>query len=119
MKKTEKRKLGDRGERRTAIYLILRGWRILERNYTFGHKEVDLIAKRGKVIAFVEVKTRTRARVAPHASVTREKRRNVIAAAKGWMMTHDASGCTVRFDVSEVTETGRINYISSAYTAED
>ena len=119
MSKTEKRRTGDRGERRTALYLRLRGWRILERNYTFGHKEVDLIAKRGKVIAFVEVKTRSaNAAVSAKTAVTQAKRHNIITAAKGWCMTHDSSGCTVRFDVSEVTTNGRINYIPSAYEGE-
>lgn len=119
MKKTEKRRTGDKGERRTAFYLRLRGWRILERNYTFGHKEVDIIARRGRVIAFVEVKTRSdNASVSAKNAVTHEKMHNIITAAKGYCMTHDASGCTVRFDVSEVSTSGRINYIPSAYQGE-
>ena len=114
-KKTEKRRLGDRGERRTALYLILRGYRILERNYTVGHKEIDIIAKRGKLIAFVEVKTRTSPKVAPHSSVTLEKRRNVISAAKTYCMRNDTVGCVLRFDVAEVSSNGGINYIKNAY----
>lgn len=117
--RTENRKTGDRGERRTALYLLIRGYRILERNFTFGHKEVDIIAKRGKTIAFVEVKTRGPETVlSPSASVTHAKRRNIIAAAKGYCMLHDTSGCCIRFDVSEVTTKGGINYIKSAFTAD-
>ncbi len=115
-KKTEKRLTGDMGERRTALYLVLRGWRILERNYTFGHKEVDIIARRGNTIAFVEVKTRSEnASVAPSASVTLTKQRNIISAAKGYCMDHDTSGKTIRFDIAEVSVKGRINYIPNAY----
>lgn len=115
--RTEKRRIGDRGERRTAMYLMLRGYRILERNYTFGHKEVDIIARRGKTIAFVEVKTRSDGgMVAPRYSVTAAKKHNIISAAKGYCMYHDASGLNIRFDIAEVSTDGRVNYIKNAYT---
>lgn len=113
--RTEKRRLGDRGERRTALYLVMRGYRILERNYTFGHKEIDIIAKRGRTIAFVEVKTRTGTKVAPAASVTRAKQQNVIIASKAYCRAHDTSGCVLRYDISEVSAKGRVNYIKNAY----
>ncbi len=117
MPKTEKRRTGDKGERRTARYLMLRGYRILERNFTYGHKEIDVIAKRGKVLAFVEVKTRRDgSMLPPGASVTAAKRRNVISASKGYLMLHDAKGLNIRYDVSEVTVSGGINYIKNAYT---
>lgn len=115
-KKTEKRKTGDRGEFRTALYLFLRGYRILERNYTFGHKEIDIIAGKGKVIAFVEVKTRKDVKkVAPQTAVTAKKRENLIAAAKGYCLSHDVGGKVLRFDISEVPVKGQINYIKNAY----
>lgn len=116
MSRTEKRRLGDRGERRTVLYLILRGYRILERGYTFGHKEVDIIAKRGRVLAFVEVKTRTDPRVPPSAAVNAEKRKNVTCAALAYMRSHDCSGCVVRFDVAEVTPENGVNYIKAAFS---
>lgn len=115
VKKTEKRLTGDRGERRTALYLRLRGYRILERNWVSHHKEVDIIAKRGKTVAFVEVKTRLAPSAAPpQAAVGREKRANIIAASKAYAIQHDLNGCTVRFDISEVTPNG-VNYIKSAF----
>ena len=94
---------------------MLRGYRILERNYTFGHKEIDIIAKRGKTVAFVEVKTRTSPKVAPSASVSIEKQHNVISAAKAYCASHDTNGCTLRFDIAEVYVNGSINYIKNAY----
>ena len=114
-KPTTERKTGNMGERRTALYLLLRGYRILERNYTFGHKEVDIIASRGRTIAFVEVKTRRDASVAPHTSVTAHKRYNIVTAAKGYCSQHDTSGKVIRFDIAEVDAKGRINYIRNAY----
>ena len=117
MPKTEKRITGDMGERRTARYLRLRGYRILERNFTFGHKEVDIIARRGRTIAFVEVKTRREgALLAPRESVTAAKRHNIISAARGYSMLHDTEGKRIRFDISEVTTDGRINYIKNAFS---
>ena len=116
MSKTSKRKLGDRGERRTAFFLILHGYRILDRNYTFGHKEIDIIAKRGNIIAFVEVKTRSvNAKLAPHTAVTSSKQHNIITAAKGYCMEHDVNGAVLRFDIAEVPSKGRLNYIKNAY----
>jgi putative endonuclease len=50
--------MGDRGEQLAAGYLAERGWVILHRNYRIGHREIDLVARRNEVVAFVEVKTR-------------------------------------------------------------
>ncbi|MCR5610757.1 MAG: YraN family protein [Clostridiales bacterium] len=118
MKKlTRNKKIGDRGERRTALYLFLRGYRILERNYTAGHKEIDIIASKGSLIAFVEVKTRSdTVNAAPASAVTNQKRRNIIAAAKAYCASHDVSDKSIRFDISEVPVKGRINYIANAFT---
>ena len=113
--KTAQRRQGDRGERRVALYLMLRGYRILERNWSYRHKEVDIIAARGKTVAFVEVKTRLSAHAAPpQAAVGAEKRANLIAASKAYALLHDVSGRTIRFDIAEVTESG-VNYIKSAF----
>ena len=56
--KTEKRARGDRGEDAAVGYLRRRLYRILDRNYRAGGAEIDIVAKRGKTLAFVEVKTR-------------------------------------------------------------
>lgn len=115
--KTEKRRTGDRGERRTALSLVFHGYRILERNYTVGHREIDIIARKGDVLVFVEVKTRSDvSTVAPQAAVGREKKTNVISAAKHYCMTHDTYGLTIRYDVAEVPVKGRINYIANAFS---
>lgn len=115
--RTDKRKTGDKGERRAARYLMLRGYRIIERNYTFGHKEVDLIARRGRTLAFVEVKTRKDDSIlSGRYSVTLAKRHNIISAAKAYCMNHDASGMNIRFDIAEVSTKGSVNYIKNAYS---
>ena len=113
--KTKQRSIGDRGERRVAWYLRLRGYRILARNWTYHHKEVDIIAARGRVVAFVEVKTRLgRSHSAPQTAVTSAKINNIVAASRGYALLNDVSGKTIRFDVAEVTDKG-VNYIKSAF----
>ncbi len=115
--KTEKRRTGDRGERRTALYLFLRGYRILERDYKVGHRDIDVIAKKGDTLVFVEVKTRSDSNTAaPQLAVGGEKRKNVISAARYYLASHDTGCTTYRFDVSEVSVKGRINYIKNAFS---
>lgn len=115
--KTEKRRTGDRGERRAALWLFLHGYRILARNYTFGRNEIDIIAKKGRVTAFIEVKTRGSALTdAPRSAVSLTKQRNIISAAKHWRLEHDASDTVLRYDIAEVPLKGRINYIPNAFT---
>ena len=113
--KTQKRITGDAGERRVAWYLRLRGYRILERNWRSGHKEVDIIAARGRVVAFVEVKTRmTQSALSPQTAVTRDKMANIVAASRAYALHRDVQGRVIRFDVAEVTPKG-VNYIKSAF----
>jgi len=57
--KTEKRKLGDRGESISCGYLANCGYKILKRNYSCKFGEIDIIAEKEKNIIFIEVKTRT------------------------------------------------------------
>jgi putative endonuclease len=52
------RRTGDLGERIAAAYLALRGYEILDKNYRFARREVDLVARHGGSIVAVEVKLR-------------------------------------------------------------
>lgn len=54
---SKQQRIGARGERLARLYLRLHGYRILQRNYRVAHKEIDIIAKKGSTVAFVEVKT--------------------------------------------------------------
>ena len=68
--------LGDRGEQLAADHLVRAGWTVLHRNFRLGKKEIDLVARRGEVVAFVEVKTRGgRGYGHPLEAITWKKRR--------------------------------------------
>ena len=66
--------LGQEGEQLAAAYLLNKGYRILERNYRYHRNEIDIIAKHGQVLCFVEVKTRiSSAKGDPAEAVTLKK----------------------------------------------
>ena len=58
MAKTSKQIIGQKGEEFAGKYLIENGYKIVERNYRFKRAEIDIIAKKGKLLVFIEVKTR-------------------------------------------------------------
>ena len=110
---------GAKAERMVMWYLVFRGYRLLEHNYTVGHKEIDLIMRKRGTIAFVEVKARRKidGRFPPHLSVDAVKRKNIVSAAKVYVLREKISGFILRFDVAEVDlSSRRINYIRNAYT---
>lgn len=91
--------LGDRGEELAARYLADRGWVILHRNYRLGHREIDLVARRGEVVAFVEVKTRGGLGYGhPLEAITRKKRKEIQAVASAWIKVFGQRKDVYRFD---------------------
>lgn len=109
------KRLGKKGENKTARYLKRRGYKILERNYRSPFGEVDIIAKKGDIVAFVEVKTRLSDSFgAPADSVRSDRKLRYVRAAKAYAA--NLPDCIVRFDVAEVFKTG-INYLDNAFDA--
>jgi len=80
---------GNRAETMAAWLLRLKGYRILARRFRAGAGEIDLIAARGDVIAFVEVKARRRRDDAAIA-ITADKQRRIASAARVWLARHPA-----------------------------
>ncbi|RIL00043.1 MAG: YraN family protein [Proteobacteria bacterium] len=95
-----RRALGAEGEARAAAHLVARGYRILARNVRAGRVEIDLVAARGALVAFVEVKTR-RSRVAglPEEAVDFRKRERLAHGAAAWLAEQRSRWARVRFDV--------------------
>lgn len=103
---TPKRKIGNLGEREAVKHLRRSGYRILEKNYTAPCAEIDIIARKKDVIAFVEVKARNIKHLGykearPGSSVTHEKQRKIIKAASYYNNRHP-SDARLRLDVIEV-----------------
>lgn len=89
------KEIGDIGEQVAVMYLRRRLYRILKRNYKPYNNEIDIIAKKGGKISFVEVKTRSAAPDSPYfrsayRSVTYRQRKNIVCASKVYKKSHYA-----------------------------
>jgi putative endonuclease len=119
---SEKRRTGDAAEARAADWLIARGWEVLARNVLYRDGELDLVARKDKLYAFIEVRMRSHAAFGdPSATVSHAKQRRVVRAAMRWLMRERLlDRCDVRFDVIAVTGSGRnavIEHIEDAFDA--
>ena len=91
--------LGAMGEQFALEYLLEKNYQILETNWVCGHKEVDIIAKDGDTIVFVEVKTRhSKCLVDPEVTVDSYKQRHLIWAANSYVNRYQYD-LDVRFDI--------------------
>ncbi len=115
------RAVGGIGENAVCRFLENNGYEILDRNYTIRGGEIDIIAKKGDVIAFVEVKSRRRnALSSGEESITPSKRKHIIKTAECYF-SRLAEPCSCRFDVAVVElDGGRaagLKYYVSAFDA--
>ena len=98
MKRQRAEKRGRAGETRAALWLQAKGWRILDRRRKTPAGEIDLIAKRGKVIAFVEVKWRKSSDQLDHA-IDEYRLSRVAAATEAVAHEYATAGEDIRVDV--------------------
>lgn len=95
--------MGRVGETLAARWLEERGWRIEDRNVRTREGEIDIIASRAGVLAFVEVKTRrSRAFGVPAEAVTRTKARRIRGLAAAYLTAHKPHADAIRFDVMDL-----------------
>ena len=95
-------KIGIKGEQIASDFLLNKGYNILFRNWRYGNKEVDIIAARGDLIVFVEVKTRTGEQYQfPEEAVNKKKQYMLKAAATGYA-DQLKSKHNIRFDIISV-----------------
>ncbi len=120
--------LGAEGESRAARHLVSRGYRIVARNVRAGGVELDLVACRGAMTVFVEVKTRRSTRLGPpELSVDAHKQARLVRGAVAWLAENPRFVHRIRFDVvaCEVTTDGSgheswlIRHIPGAFDAGD
>jgi putative endonuclease len=92
--------LGRWGEAQAAEYLAQQGYIVLERNVRTTYGEIDLVARQGTVLVFVEVKTRASTAFGlPEASVTPRKQAHMLAAAEAYLQAHPDLQGDWRIDV--------------------
>ncbi|MEX0912009.1 MAG: YraN family protein [Gemmatimonadota bacterium] len=112
--------VGDWGERVAAEHLERQGWVIVDRNFRAGRKEIDLVARRGDIVAFVEVKTRTRpSYYAALEAIDARKQREIGGVAGAWIDRFGSPVETYRFDAIAVLSspgaTLRLEHIEDAW----
>ena len=91
---------GEEGEQRATEHLQKQGYRILQRNFRCRDGEVDIIARDGRELVFVEVKARDiRGNERPEASVTASKKHKLCKAARYFMRKYKLTDTIFRFDV--------------------
>ncbi len=94
-----KRKFGDIGEDIACEHLASIGFEIIDRNYFYGHGEIDIIARDGDQLVFVEVKTRKSLEYGqPEDAITKGKIRQIRKIAEAYLYEHNIKDQICRFD---------------------
>lgn len=103
----EHNKLGDKGENLAVKLLQKKGYSILDENWRSGRNEVDIVARIGDTIVFVEVKTRSTAFFGdPSEAVSVAKQQRLIQAANDYLEQYELE-LEARFDVISIVATGK------------
>lgn len=102
VRRAEAERRGRRGENLAAWWLRLQGWRIIAQRVKLPVGEVDLVARRGRTVAFIEVKWRRDA-AGLDTAIDAARLRRVARAAEAIAPRHVRSGDTMQIDVILVT----------------
>lgn len=119
--KLSSQEIGELGERIAADHLALNGRKLLYKNYRGPRGgEVDIVARDGETLSFVEVKTRTRKGYGrPLDAVDRNKQQLIERGANSWLKLLGRRDLVWRFDVIEVIlsdgELAEVNVINNAF----
>jgi putative endonuclease len=115
----ERQVFGETGERIAERWLKRHGWRIMQRRFRSGHRDIDLIAEKDGTVAFVEVKARRATLFGdPVEAVNWRKRRELTRSAQVWISRHGRSGDAYRFDVIGVLicdDGARVRHVENAF----
>ena len=116
---TARQAFGELGERIAERWLRRRGWRVIQRRFRSGHRDIDLVVERDGTVAFVEVKARKGAAFGgPVQAVNYRKRKQLERSAMVWIDRHGREADDYRFDVVGVLVDGaavRICHVENAF----
>jgi putative endonuclease len=108
-------KYGAHGEDKATEHLQSAGYEILARNYRHDRAEIDIVARDGETVVFVEVKARRSKEFGrPEEAVGDAKRGQIRKAAQGFLLEHNLEDAPCRFDVLAIFN-GDINHIRDAF----
>lgn len=110
---------GELGERIAERWLRRSGWRVVERRFRSGHRDIDLVMEREGTVAFVEVKARRGDRFGtPVEAVNWRKQKELSRSATVWIARHGRADTSYRFDVVGVLVEGervRVRHVPNAF----
>ena len=108
---------GLSAETRAAAYLMAKGYRILAKRFRTPYGEIDLVARKRNLVAFIEVKARASLDDAAYAVTPRQQRR-IIDAAQAWLMTHpEHAQFDLRFDAMLIAPKRLPRHLLAAFDA--
>jgi putative endonuclease len=108
---------GLSAEGRAAAYLMMKGYRILARRFRTPYGEIDIVARRRNLLAFVEVKARASFDEAAYAVTPRQQQR-IIEAAQAWLMAHpEHADFDLRFDAVLIAPRRLPRHLMAAFDA--
>ena len=108
---------GISAEARAAAYLMAKGYRILAKRFRSPYGEIDIVARRRNLLAFVEVKARASLDEAAYA-VTQRQQARIIEAAQAWLMAHpEHAEFEIRFDAMLIAPRRLPRHLLAAFDA--
>lgn len=110
--------VGQRGEQLAKQYLVSEGYNILNINYRNNIGEIDIIAMKSNILAFIEVKTRRSLNYGyPYEAVNRKKQEKIIYTSMLYLKERNIRDIQLRYDIVEVylTPSIKINHIDNAF----
>src|ERR1700716_2450273 len=108
---------GRSAEARAAAYLMAKGYRILAKRFRTPYGEIDIVARRRNLVAFIEVKARASLDDAAYAVTPRQQAR-IIAAAQAWLMAHpEHAEFELRFDAVLIAPRRLPRHLLAAFDA--
>lgn len=108
------KKIGDLGERIAKIYLEINKYQILKCNFRNKFGEIDIIARKGRTLHFVEVKTRTSHFIEARLAINNQKQEHIWKTAEYYLYINNIVNLEIQFDAIEIyieKENWQINYI--------
>ena len=118
-KKDEAKEWGRKAENIVCEHLISKGYTVRERNWRpkTSKSEIDIIAQKGDIVVFVEVKARTDKDLDPTDAINAEKVKNLVRGANSYLMALERD-YYYRFDVAAVngdSEDYSLDYLEDAF----